>query len=120
MGKQILAGALATIATVHAGNKIHGSYQASIKRRKDVKSGKMTQEESDVAKNKARMQDATALVVAGFGIKGAMSQWKGVKEHHDGYKEMKDARERRREKRRQKHDSHRSKSKSRTREDRFD
>ncbi|KAL9110964.1 MAG: hypothetical protein Q9227_004579 [Pyrenula ochraceoflavens] len=117
MGRQAISTSLATIATIQAGTKIHSSIQASKKRREKVRKGDMTEEQARVEKNKARVLDATALAIAGFGIKSAVQSWKGVKDEHNTYKEHKHARDRRKEKRRQKSLPEGPKSKSRSRQE---
>lgn len=82
-GKELLTAGLASVATVHAAHSIYKSVEQRKKRNKLVKKGHMSPEESRKLKNKARLQDAASVGIAALGIKGAVSEWKEMKEQRD-------------------------------------
>lgn len=100
--KELLAAGFATVATVHASNKIYKSLEARDKRHQQVMAGEMSPEEAKKKKNQARVQDLAAVGLAALGIKGAMGEWKKLQDHRDKYREQKEARERHHSKRQQK------------------
>lgn len=85
--KWITAG-LATVATVHAASKLYSSIENHDKRIIEVERGHMSPEEAHKRARAARWQDAAAISIAALGIKGAMSEWKDMKESNDQHKEL--------------------------------
>ncbi len=98
-GKEFLTAGLASVATIHAAHSIYKSVDGRKKRSKLVREGEMSPEESHKLKNKARLQDAAAVGIAALGIKGAVSEWKEMKEQRDEVHEFAKKREERHEKR---------------------
>lgn len=82
-GKELLTAGLASVATIHAAHSMYKSVEQRKRRNKLVKKGRMSPEESRKLKNKARLQDAAAIGIAALGIKGAVSEWKEMKEQRD-------------------------------------
>lgn len=82
-GKELLTAGLASVATIHAAHSVYKSVEQRKKRNKLVKKGHMSPEESRRLKNKARLQDAASVGIAALGIKGAVSEWKEMKEQRD-------------------------------------
>lgn len=78
--KGLITGGLAAVATIHAAHSVYSSMEARDKRHKKVLEGKMTPEEARRLKSRAALQDVAAVGIAALGIKGAISEWKEVKE----------------------------------------
>jgi hypothetical protein len=95
-GKEILTAGLAAVATINAGAKVYSSLEATHRRHRAVREGKITQNEADKQKHRARFQEAAAIGMAALGIKALMGNWKDVNKAHKSLKEQKHARERRR------------------------
>lgn len=87
-GKEWVTAGLASVATIHAGHSVYQSIENRKKRRKEVAEGKMSPEEARKKKNKARLQDAASVGIAALGIKGAVSEWKEMKEQRDEVREF--------------------------------
>ncbi len=98
-GKELITGALAAVATIHAAHGVYASMEARDKRHKEVEQGTMSPEEARKKKNKARLQDAAAIGIAALGIKGAYSEWQEVQESRGEMAELKRERAERHEKR---------------------
>lgn len=81
--KEYLTAGLASVATIHAAHSVYKSVDARKKRNKLVAKGQMSEQESHKLKNKARLQDAAAVGIAALGIKGAVSEWKEMKEQRE-------------------------------------
>ena len=89
MGKrQLITAGLASVATIHAAQSVYKSIEGRQQRRKEVAKGEMSTQEARKKKNKARLQDAAAIGIAGLGIKGAYSEWKEMKEQRDEVREF--------------------------------
>ncbi|KAI9819838.1 MAG: hypothetical protein M1827_006407 [Pycnora praestabilis] len=104
-GKEYLTAGLASVATIHAAHSVYQSYHAREQRHKEVMEGKMSPEEARKKKSKATLQDAASIGIAALGIKGAVSEWKEMKEQRDEcheFESKKDYRARKREERRNK------------------
>ena len=86
-GKEFLTAGLATVATIHAGHNVYQSIEKRKERHKKVLEGEMTAEEAKKLRNRARMQDVASVGIAALGIKGAVSEWKEMKEQHHEYHE---------------------------------
>lgn len=82
-GKEFLTAGLATVATIHAGHELYESVEKAKKRHKEVRQGTMSAQEARKLKSKALFQDAASVGIAALGIKGAMSEWKEMKESRD-------------------------------------
>lgn len=82
-GKEFLTAGLATVATIHAAHSVYSSYESRQKRHKEVLEGTMSPEEARKKKSKATLQDAASVGIAALGIKGAVSEWKEMKEQRD-------------------------------------
>lgn len=87
-GKEWVTAGLASVATIHAAHSVYQSVEARKKRHKEVVEGKISPEEARKRKNKARLQDAASVGIAALGIKGAVSEWKEMKEKRDEIKEF--------------------------------
>ncbi|KAI9734178.1 MAG: hypothetical protein M1818_006615 [Claussenomyces sp. TS43310] len=79
-GKQLLTAGLAAVATIHAAHSVYQSVEKRNERHKAVKEGEMSPEEAHKLKVKARLQDAASIGIAALGIKGAISEWKEMRE----------------------------------------
>jgi hypothetical protein len=91
--KKWITGALASIATIHAAQKVYKSIENHDNRILDVQSGKMSPEEAHKKARSARWQDAAAIGIAALGIRGAISEWNDVTQEHAEHKEMMEKRE---------------------------
>lgn len=98
-GKELITAGLASIATIHAAHSVYQSVEARNKRHKEVLEGTMTPQEASRKKNKARLQDVASVGIAALGIKGAVSEWKEMKEQRKECLEFDDKRAERHEKR---------------------
>jgi len=74
--EKLLIAGLACITTAAAANNIYQSTVAYEARRKLVREGDMSEDESKRLKNKHRMRDLFALSVAAVGINNARNGWK--------------------------------------------
>ncbi|MCJ1336042.1 hypothetical protein MMC09_001317 [Bachmanniomyces sp. S44760] len=101
-GKEILTGAFASVATVHAAHSVYQSVEKRRARKKKVEQGTMSPEEANKLKNKARLQDAASVGIAALGIKSAYSEWKETKEQRDECHKFQHEWEEKREKRKAK------------------
>lgn len=90
---------LATVATIHAGHSVYRSIHARDVRHKELKEGKISPEEAQKKKSKAVLQDAASVGIAALGIKGAISEWKEVKEQREEHLRFEEERHKRQEKR---------------------
>ncbi|KAA6410907.1 MAG: hypothetical protein FRX48_05217 [Lasallia pustulata] len=98
-GKEYLTAGLASVATIHAAHSVYQSYENRQKRRKEVLEGKMSPEEARKKKSKATLQDAASVGIAALGIKGAISEWKEMKEQMNECREFDSKADKRRERR---------------------
>ncbi|CAO1600352.1 hypothetical protein XANCAGTX0491_004046 [Xanthoria calcicola] len=105
-GKEIITASLAAVATIHAAHGLYSSMEARDKRHAEVASGEMSPEEAAKLRRKAHLQDAAAIGIAALGIKGAYSEWQGVKESRQEVANEKNEREKRHEKRMKKARKH--------------
>ena len=80
--------------------------EARDKRHAEVASGEMSPEQAAKLRRKAQLQDAAAIGIAALGIKGAYSEWQGVKESRQEIANEKSEREKRHEKRMKKLSKH--------------
>ena len=113
VGKEYLTAGLATVATIHAAHSVYQSKEKRDKRHKEVMEGKMTPEQASKLKSKARLQDVASIGIAALGIKGAVSEWKEVKESREECHKFQEELQERREKhyqRRQSRSSRKSES----------
>lgn len=86
--KKWITAALASVATIHAAQKVYSSIEAHDKRIEQVKDGKISPEEARKQQKSTRWQDAAAIGIAALGIKGAYSEWKEVREEHKEHLEL--------------------------------
>ena len=91
--KKWITGALASIATIHAAQKVYSSIEKHDQRIIDVQSGKISPEEAHKKAKGARWQDAAAIGIAALGIKGAISEWNEVQEEHAQHRELMEKKE---------------------------
>jgi len=82
-GKEYLTAGLATVATIHAGHELYESYEKAQKRHKEVRQGKLSPQQARKMQSKALLQDAASVGIAALGIKGAVGNWKEMKESRD-------------------------------------
>ena len=95
----MITGGLASVATIHAAHSVYQSIHAREVRHKQLRDGKITREEAKKSKNKARLQDAASVGIAALGIRGAISEWKEVKESREEHHKFNEERQKRHEKR---------------------
>ncbi|KAL9042535.1 MAG: hypothetical protein Q9180_000546 [Flavoplaca navasiana] len=105
-GKEIVTASLAAVATIHAAHGLYSSMEARDKRHAEVASGEMSPEQAAKLRRKAQLQDAAAIGIAALGIKGAYSEWQGVKESREEVAKEKAERKKRHEKRMKKLSKH--------------
>jgi hypothetical protein len=86
--KKWITAALASVATIHAAQKVYSSIESHDKRIVEVQEGKLTPEEAHKKQRSARWQDAAAIGIAALGIKGAISEWNDVQEEHAHHREL--------------------------------
>lgn len=86
--KKWITAALASVATIHAASKVYSSIENHDKRIIQVEKGELSPDEARKKQRSARWQDAAAIGIAALGIKGAISEWKEVKEEHGEHLEM--------------------------------
>lgn len=97
--KTVLTGALATVATIHAGHSIQQSMEKRNARRKALEEGDISPAQARREKNRARLQDAASVGIAALGIKGAYSEWQSLRTSNQEINEKKETMERHRAKR---------------------
>lgn len=98
-GSQLITAGLATVATIHAAHGVVKSMEAREDRHKAVVEGDISHEQARREKNKARLQDAASISIAALGIKGAVSEWKEMKEKRQEALKLKEKQQRHRAKR---------------------
>jgi hypothetical protein len=98
-GSQLITAGLATVATIHAAHGVAKSMEARDERHKAVAVGDISHEQARREKNKARLQDAASISIAALGIKGAVSEWKEMKEKRQEALMLKEKQQRHRVKR---------------------
>jgi len=76
------------VATIHAAHNVYQSIEKRGARRKAVQEGTLSPEEANKLKAKARLQDAASIGIAALGIKGAISEWKEMREMRGECKEL--------------------------------
>lgn len=91
--KKWITAALASVATVHAAQKVYKSIENHDNRIKDVQSGKLSPEEAHKKARSSRWQDAAAIGIAALGIRGAISEWNDVTEEHSKHRELMEMKE---------------------------
>ena len=91
--KKWITGALASIATIHAAQKVYSSIENHDKRIIDVQTGKISPEEAHKKARSSRWQDAAAIGIAALGIRGAISEWNDVQEEHAQHRELMEKKE---------------------------
>ena len=91
--KKWITAALASVATIHAAQKVYSSIESHDKRIQEVQAGKMSPEEAHKKQRSARWQDAAAIGIAALGIRGAISEWNEVQEEHAHHKELMEMKE---------------------------
>jgi hypothetical protein len=98
-GSQLITAGLATVATIHAAHGVAKSMEARDERHKAVAVGDISHDQARREKNKARLQDAASISIAALGIKGAVSEWKEMKEKRQEALLLKEKQQRHRVKR---------------------
>ena len=86
--KKWITGALASVATIHAVSKVYTSIENHDKRAEEVRAGTLSPEKAHKLGRQARWQDAAAIGIAALGIKGAISEWKELKEENEHHLEL--------------------------------
>ena len=86
--KQLITGGLATVATIHAAHNVYQSYEGRKERHKELLKGEITAEEASRKKRRGLLKDAASIGVAALGIRGAVSEWKEVKEQREELHEL--------------------------------
>jgi hypothetical protein len=79
-GKQLITAGLASVATIHAAHNVYTSMEKRDERHKALDQGDISPEQARREKNKTRLQDAASISIAALGIKGALSEWKDMKD----------------------------------------
>lgn len=97
--KGLLTAGLASVATIHAAHNVYQSMEGRKKRHKEVMEGTMTPAEARKKKNKARIQDAASIGIAAIGIKGAIGEWKEMREQREELHEFEKEKQQRHENR---------------------
>ena len=97
--KELITGGLASVATIHAAHSVYQSVHARKVRQKAVREGKISPEAARKKKNKDRLQDAARVGIAALGIRGAISEWKELKESREEHLKFEAERQKRHEKR---------------------
>lgn len=98
-GREFLTAGLASVATIHAAHNVYQSIHMRNVRHKEVMEGKMSPKEARIKKNKARLQDAASIGIAAIGIKGAIGEWREMKEQRDACRDFEKEREKKHEER---------------------
>ncbi len=96
---QLITAGLASVATIHAAHNVYNSMEQRDERHEALARGDISAEEARKARVKTRLTDAVSISVAALGIKGAMSEWKDMKEKRQEALELKQKQERHRLKR---------------------
>ncbi|RMZ77084.1 hypothetical protein DV737_g4518, partial [Chaetothyriales sp. CBS 132003] len=86
--KKWITAALASVATVHAAQKVYSSIENHDNRIREVERGQLSPEDAAKKQRSARWQDAAAIGIAALGIRGAISEWNEVSEEHARHKEL--------------------------------
>lgn len=86
--KELVTSGLAAVATIHAAHSVAKNIEAQKKRRKAVKEGTITQDQSSNMRAKENLKSAASIGLAALGIKGAVSEWKEVREQRKEHKEF--------------------------------
>ena len=97
--KELITGGLASVATIHAAHSVYHSVHARKVRKKALREGEISPEEARKKKNKDRLQDAASVGIAALGIRGAISEWKELKESREEHLKFEEERQKRHEKR---------------------
>jgi len=97
--KKFITAALASVATIHAVSKVYSSVENHDKRVVAVAEGDLSPEEAHKQARSARWQDAAAIGIAALGVKGAISEWKEMREEHEKHRELCEQHELRHQKR---------------------
>ncbi len=98
-GTQLITAGLATVATIHAAHNVYSSMEKRDERHQAVADGDISPEQAKRERNKARLQDAASIGIAALGVKGAVSEWKEMKEKRHEAAELKEKQERHKQKR---------------------
>ena len=72
-GEQLLTAGLATVATIHAADKVYETYKKHQARKKAVQLGGMTEAEAKKLETKALLEDSVSIGLAALSIKGVVS-----------------------------------------------
>ena len=91
--KKWITAALASVATIHAAQKVYSSIENHDKRIIAVQKGEISPEEAHKKQRTARWQDAAAIGIAALGIKGAVSEWNEVQQEHAEHRELMEKKE---------------------------
>ncbi|RMZ75533.1 hypothetical protein DV738_g5435, partial [Chaetothyriales sp. CBS 135597] len=91
--KKWITAALASVATIHAAQKVYTSIENHDKRIREVERGELSPQEAKKKQRSARWQDAAALGIAALGIHGAVSEWREVTEEHARHQELMETKE---------------------------
>jgi hypothetical protein len=91
--KKWITAALASVATIHAAQKVYSSIENHDKRIMDVQAGKLSPEDAHKKARSSRWQDAAAIGIAALGIRGAISEWNEVTEEHQQHRELMEKKE---------------------------
>ncbi|RMZ91687.1 hypothetical protein DV736_g1110, partial [Chaetothyriales sp. CBS 134916] len=86
--KKWITATLASVATIHAAQKVYSSIENHDKRIREVERGTLSPQSAAKKQSSARWQDAAAIGIAALGIRGAISEWKEVSEEHAHHKEL--------------------------------
>ncbi|PWY81929.1 hypothetical protein BO70DRAFT_362355 [Aspergillus heteromorphus CBS 117.55] len=104
--KMLVKSGLAAVATIHAAHNIHESMEKHKKRAEQVREGEITAEEARHRRIKGQLGDVASVGLAALGIKGAVGEWKHVKEAQRERMEFAKGCDERRERRHQRARSH--------------
>ncbi|KAF7508741.1 hypothetical protein GJ744_008988 [Endocarpon pusillum] len=96
---QLITAGLASVATIHAAHNVYSSMEKRDERHEALAKGDISPEQARREKNKTRLQDAVSISIAALGVKGAVSEWKEMKEKREKALELKQKQERHHQKR---------------------
>lgn len=86
--RELVTGGLATVATIHAAHSVMKNIEAQKKRHEAVKEGAITEEQERKMQMKANLRNVASIGLAAIGIKGAIGEWKEVREQRKEHREF--------------------------------
>lgn len=96
---EMLTTGLATVATIHAAHSVIKGIEGRKKRQEELRQGKITPEEARKKRLKSTAIDVASVGLAALGIKGAVGEWKEVRDKRGEHKKLAEQYRRHHEKR---------------------